>query len=45
MTISASAKKEIGQDPMGRCVRTRVKSTEVASDAYYWAVNDFKEGR
>lgn len=44
MTIAASAKKEIAQDPMGRCVRTRVKSAEVASDACYWAVNDFKEG-
>ena len=31
------------QDPMGRCVRTRVKSAEVASDGCYWAVNDFKE--
>ena len=28
---------------MGRCVRTRVKSAEVASDGCYWAVNDFKE--
>ena len=44
MTISASAKKEIAQDPLGRGVRTRVKSAEVASDACYWAVNDFKEG-
>lgn len=44
MTLSASAKKEIAQDPMGRCVRTRVKSAEVASDACYWAINDFKEG-
>jgi hypothetical protein len=44
MTILASAKKEIAQDPMGRCVLTRVKSAEVASDACYWAVNDFKEG-
>ena len=43
MTISASAQKEIAQDPMGRCVRTRVKSAEVASDGCYWAVNDFKE--
>ena len=43
MTISASAKKEIAQDPMGRCVGTRVKSAEVASDGCYWAVNDFKE--
>jgi hypothetical protein len=44
MTISASAKKEIAQDPMGRCARTRVKSAEVASDGCYWAANDLREG-
>ena len=43
MTISESAKKEMAQDPLGRCVRTRVKSAEAASDACYWAVNDLDE--
>jgi len=44
MTKTVFAGMETVQDPMGRCVRTRVKSAEVASDACYWAVNDFKEG-
>jgi len=44
MTISASAKKEIVQDPMGRCARTRVKIAEVTSDGCYYAENDLREG-
>jgi hypothetical protein len=43
MIIVAFAKKEISQDLMERCVRTREKSVEVASDGCYWAVNDLKE--
>jgi hypothetical protein len=29
---------------IGRYLRTLLNSVEVASDACYWAVNDFKEG-
>jgi hypothetical protein len=44
MTIAASAKREIAEDLMEMCVRTRAKNAEVASGGCYWAVNDVKEG-
>ena len=43
MTVAASAKKEMAQDPMGRSAQIRTNSTDGGLRWLLWGANDLKE--